>query len=307
MAKKRILLNYGILLKKQVLYDYQPARRILCALLISCRSELGSAHRTIQCFYGDITRRSTCLRLSITGKKLWYSVNYEEFRTRKMGISLKGRGMIISLEGIDASGKFTQSNLLYKVLQNKSVRTVYTSFPDYTTTIGQEIRAFLSQTKNYTIEARHMLFSLNRLEHKKEIEAWLNEGDIVVVNRYCDSNLAYGGASGLSIEWLRSLESEMPQSNYVYYLRAKPDLSKERKTRSRDKFEMDLAFLERVVSVYDTLAESPNWFTIDANNSVESVHYEILKITEELLKEHKGKEIGLVDKKEKPLKMQSRK
>ncbi len=222
-----------------------------------------------------------------------------------MGISLKGRGMIISLEGIDASGKFTQSNLLYKLLQSKGVRTTYASFPDYTTTIGQEIQAFLSRTKDYTVEARHMLFSLNRLEHKKEIEDWLNEGDVVVINRYCDSNLAYGGASGLSIEWLRSLESEMPQSNYVYYLKAKPNLSRERKTRSRDKFESDLAYLERVASVYDALAESPNWFTIDANNSIESVHYEISKITEELLKEHdEGKEIELVNTKAKPLKMQ---
>jgi dTMP kinase len=220
---------------------------------------------------------------------------------------LKDRGLIISLEGIDASGKYTQSNLLYKLLQNKGIRTSYTSFPDYTTAIGQEIRAFLSQTKDYTVAARHMLFSLNRLEHKNEIEAWLNEGKIVVVNRYCDSNLAYGAASGLSIEWLRSLESEMPQASYVYYLRASPDLSKERKTRSRDKFETDIAFLDRVVSVYDTLAESPNWFIIDANNSIESVHYEVSKITEELLKEHEGNGIGLVNTKEKPLKIRDRK
>jgi dTMP kinase len=222
-----------------------------------------------------------------------------------MGISLKGRGMIISLEGIDASGKFTQSSLLYKLLQSKGVRTAYVSFPDYTTTIGQEIRAFLSRTKDYTVEARHMLFSLNRLEHKKEIEAWLNDGDVVVINRYCDSNLAYGGASGLSIQWLRSLESEMPQANYVYYLKAKPNLSKERKTRSRDKFETNLGFLERVASVYDTLAESPNWFTIEANNSIENIHYEVSKITEELLKEYEGNEFELVGTKEKPLNIQS--
>jgi dTMP kinase len=210
--------------------------------------------------------------------------------------------MIISLEGIDASGKFTQSNLLYKRLQGKGIRTAYISFPDYTSAIGQEIKAFLSGTKDYPTEARHMLYSLNRLEHKKEIETWLNEGKVVVINRYCESNLAYGGASGLSIEWLRSLESEMPQSNYVYYLRAKPSLSNERKASSRDKFEANLAFLERVASVYDALAESPNWFSIDANNSIENIHYEISRVTEELLKDQGREGERPVDEKEKPLK-----
>lgn len=224
----------------------------------------------------------------------------------KGGRSMAGKGFIISVEGIDASGKFTQSNLLYKFLQGRGIQSVYTSFPDYSTTIGHEIRAFLSSVKDYPIEARHMLYSLNRLEHKREIEGWLNEEKVIVINRYCESNLAYGGASGLPIEWLRSLESQMPQASYVYYLRATPTLSKERKT-SRDKFEMDLAFLERVTSVYDALAESPNWFTIDADNSVESIHYEITKITEKLLQERGEEMVDLKDAKEKPLKTQNRK
>ncbi|MHB1907633.1 MAG: dTMP kinase [Nitrososphaerales archaeon] len=191
--------------------------------------------------------------------------------------------ILIAFEGIDASGKNTQSTLLHSKLRSMKLDAEYVSFPDYTTTIGQEIRSFLSGEKSYPLEARHMLYSLNRYEHKNQIENWQSEGKIIVINRYCVSNLAYGGASGLSIDWLRSLESQMPQADYIFYLRATPNLSKLRKS-NRDKFESDLSFLSRVSSVYDALSQSPNWFKIDADDSIENIQYEIFKITEELLR-----------------------
>jgi dTMP kinase len=205
------------------------------------------------------------------------------------------RGMIFSLEGIDASGKKTQSMLIHKWLGTNGIPAEYDSFPDYSTVVGREISAFLSGSKIYPIEARHMLFSLNRLEHKERIEKWLIEGKIVVINRYSDSGVAYGSASGLSIEWLKSLDSQMPQPDYVFYLKARTELLKQRKS-DRDTFELDLRFLERVSSVYDALAQSPNWFTIDADNSIESIHYEISRLAQKLLAgkiELKGRPINM--------------
>jgi dTMP kinase len=198
--------------------------------------------------------------------------------------SARRRGMILVFEGIDASGKKTQSLLLKKWLGSQGIQSEYISFPDYSTVIGHEIRAFLSGAKSYPIEARHMLYSVNRLENKDTIERWLGEGKIIVINRYSESNLAYGTASGLSMEWLRTLESKMPRADFIFYLKAYPELSKERKS-ARDKFETDLDFLKRVWVVYDSLAKSPNWFSIDADNSVESIQYEIATLTRKLLQE----------------------
>jgi dTMP kinase len=192
------------------------------------------------------------------------------------------QGMIFSFEGIDASGKKTQSLLFQKWLTLQGIRNEYMSFPDYSTAIGHEISAFLSGSKNYSVEVRHMLYSVNRLENKDKIEGWLEEGKIVTINRYSDSNLAYGTASGLSIDWLRAIESKMPPADYVFYLKARPQVSKERKS-TRDKFETDLDFLARVSEVYDELAKSPNWFTIEADNSVDLVQYEIVKLAGKLV------------------------
>ncbi len=196
--------------------------------------------------------------------------------------SRRSRGIIFTFEGLDASGKKTQSLLLHKWFGSKGIPSEYISFPDYSTAVGQEIHTFLSGAKNYPIEARHMLYSVNRLEHKEQIEKWLSEGKIVIINRYCESNLAYGAASGLSIEWLKALESKMPEADYIFYLKAEPELS-ERRKKNRDTFEIDLNFLKRVSSVYNALAESPNWFTIDADNSTESIHYEVSTLAERLL------------------------
>jgi dTMP kinase len=223
-----------------------------------------------------------------------------EYETIPANLSpLPRRGVIFSLEGIDASGKKTQSLLLQKWLDSKGIRNEYISFPDYSTVVGQEIRAFLSGTKSYSIEARHMLYSINRLEHKDTIEKWLADGEVIVINRYCDSNLAYGAASGLSIEWLTSLESKMPAADYIFYLKADSQLSRERKS-DRDKFEIDIDFLRRVTSVYNALAKTSNWFTIDADNSIESIRYEITRLVEKLLQEP-----NLSELKERPIRMKT--
>jgi dTMP kinase len=192
--------------------------------------------------------------------------------------------LIFSFEGLDASGKNTQSNLLYESLLKKRIRCEHLSFPDYTTKIGEEIRAFLNGKREYGIETRHVLYSANRYEHIDRIKKWITERKAVIVNRYCESNIAYGVANGLSIEWLRSLESVMPQADYVFLLKINPEVSSERKPK-RDRFEADIEYLRRVSNVYLTLAESRNWIVIDGNRTVSDIHSEISKLAAALMSE----------------------
>ncbi|HZW57240.1 MAG TPA: dTMP kinase [Nitrososphaerales archaeon] len=196
-------------------------------------------------------------------------------------------GCILSFEGIDASGKNTQSRMLFDFLMAKGgIEPIYLSFPDYETRIGQEIRNFLAGKKEYNQEARHLLYAANRYEKKEDIEKALAEGRVVVVNRYCESNLAYGVANGLPLEWLREIESRMPQADFVFLLRASPGLSERRKKITlRDRYESDMRFLQRVSDVYDALAKSGQWFVIDADSSIQSVHNEVSKLALSVIKE----------------------
>lgn len=190
--------------------------------------------------------------------------------------AVASRGLLISFEGIDASGKNTQSRMLCDALKKNGIHFEFLSFPVYSTPIGLEIRNYLSLKKDYSPEAMHTLYAANRYEFKPTIDSWVSDGRLIVLNRYCESNIAYGIADGLPRPWLEHLESRMPQSDYVFYLKISPELSLQRK-RSRDRFESDAKFLARVSEVYDALADGPRWITIDGNRDSGLVHYEIMK------------------------------
>jgi len=172
-------------------------------------------------------------------------------------------------------------------LRQSGIGFEYLSFPDYSTSIGQEIRHYLALKREYSVETAHLLYSANRYEHLSSILKWIAEKKIVVLNRYCESNIAYGVADGLPRFWLEQLESRLPQSDYVIYLRVTPETSLKRKD-ARDRFEADSKFLSRVSQVYDALAVPPRWFIVNGERETDIIHYEIMKTLSAVLKE-KGK------------------
>ncbi|MDG6996193.1 MAG: dTMP kinase [Nitrososphaerota archaeon] len=196
----------------------------------------------------------------------------------------KNSGYLISFEGIDASGKNTQSRLLFEYLRSKDIDSEYISFPDYITRIGNEIHDFLSRKTDYNLETRHLLYAANRYEHKEKLQKWIEEGKVVVINRYSESNYAYGAANGLPLDWLVQIESRMPRADYIISLKISPEISMQRKA-VRDRYEGDLAFLQRVSDVYDALVEKGRWFAIDGARPKEEVHYEISQLVAALLEE----------------------
>src|SRR5947209_6989122 len=80
------------------------------------------------------------------------------------------KGWLIGIEGIDAAGKRTQSLLLSSWLRDRQLNCKVMSFPDYSTPMGKEIRAFLIGKRNYPNALKHILFAANRWEKISEIE-----------------------------------------------------------------------------------------------------------------------------------------
>jgi len=188
------------------------------------------------------------------------------------------RGFIIAIEGLDQSGKQTQTKLIVDRLKKSGLVVETISFPDYSTNIGREIDAFLSGRKNYNIHARHMLLSINRWEHKSDLDRWLDEGRIIVINRYFGSNYAYGVCSGLSLDWLMNLEKGLPEPDLTILFDIAHDVSAKRKITGRDIHERDEAFLSRVRKEYLRFASLWSWVVLDASKDVESVHEELWRI-----------------------------
>jgi dTMP kinase len=194
------------------------------------------------------------------------------------------KGKIIVIEGIDQAGKYTQSNLLQSnLLQSGNVCTIM-DFPDYTTPIGQEIRAFLDGNRNYTLETEHLLMSANRWEKKNEIESLIKNGTIIIMNRYYQSNLVYGVSHGLKLKWLLNLDKGLPKEDIVIVLEVNPNTSYQRVPGNRDAFETDRKLLIKVHKNYRKLARQFNWKIINGERATGEVHNEIMKIAKKVIK-----------------------
>lgn len=193
-------------------------------------------------------------------------------------------GKIIVVEGTDKAGKETQSRLLINALKISGIRCAKMDFPDYTTPIGREIRAFLDGRRNYTMEVKHMLLSANRWEKKNEIERMIKKDTIIIMNRYYQSNIVYGVSHDLGLEWLLNLDKGLPKEDLAIVLEVSPNISYQRVPGDRDTFEMDQKLLMKVHKNYRILAKQFNWKIIDGDRDTEQVHNEIMNIVKNILK-----------------------
>ncbi len=196
---------------------------------------------------------------------------------------MAAKGKIVVIEGTDKAGKTTQSRMLLEALKNAGKIAVVMDFPDYATPIGMEIRAFLDGKRDYPSETKHLLFSANRWEKKREIESMVRNGTLVVMNRYWQSNLVYGAANGIDPGWLLKLDKGLPKEDLVITLLVDPSTSS-RRAENQDTFEADSQLASSAHKNYLKYAKKFKWLVIDGSKSKERVHQEIMKIVRKKLK-----------------------
>ena len=188
------------------------------------------------------------------------------------------RGRIIALEGIDQSGKRTQTRLLANKLKKKGAKVSTISFPIYKSPSGRQIQRFLEGQQEYPAAALHMLYSLNRWENQEQIIKLVQNSDFVIADRYSPSNLAYGVPRGLSLEWLQGLDRGLPTASLVIFLDVPVHSSFTRKSKRRDVHERNKQLLTRVSRTYEALAKKFGWKIVDASSSVDEVHKAVWSI-----------------------------
>jgi dTMP kinase len=180
-------------------------------------------------------------------------------------------GVLIAFEGLDQSGKETQARMLAARLTDLGRRVKIVSFPDYATAIGAELHRALHGERDYGPDVIQMLMIANRYEWKPAIVRAQAEGQIVVADRYLASSVAYGEAQGLDPDWLFEAQKYLPPPALTVMIDIAPATAAARKRVNRDRFEQDLAMLERVRVSYRRQAASPGWVTIDGERPVEEV------------------------------------
>jgi dTMP kinase len=186
-------------------------------------------------------------------------------------------GHLIAFEGLDQSGKQTQAERLLAALGAAGRSAELVSFPDYETAIGFEIGRALRGERDYEADVMQLLYVANRYEYRARIRATIARGGVVVCDRYLASSIAYGEAQGLDPDWLTAIQSHLPQPSLTIVLDIPPEASLERKQRDRDRYERDLALLERVRASYRRQAAQPNWALIDGQRPKDEVGDAVLR------------------------------
>jgi len=194
------------------------------------------------------------------------------------------KGVFICIEGLDASGKTTQARLLVEELNRRGFEAVYTTEPSRGE-IGRFIRKRVLQREGRVpIVVEALLFAVDRIDHvEREIKPALKEGKIVVSDRYLYSSLAYQGAAGLDINWIREINRLALTPDLAIYIDVPPETVFERIRRKRTVME-ELRTQEKVREVYMGLVKAGTLVLIDGNRPVEEVSKGILSLVTDFLK-----------------------
>lgn len=197
--------------------------------------------------------------------------------------------MLYAIEGIDASGKKTQAEMLAAKL---GPQASYWAFPQYRTRsgriIGQLLRREIEVTSDdplVTATVLQAMFTLNRYEALELLDMHRSKLEIdLILDRYLTSGLVYGQADGLPLRWLLDIHSGLPPADLWIFIDIPIEESFRRRPERRDKYEKDSALLTKVDALYRTLFSFPclpgKWATVDGMGSVEDVHARIMREVE---------------------------
>jgi len=201
------------------------------------------------------------------------------------------QSIFIVLDGIDGSGTSTHSKLLAGFLSLKGLKTYLTQEPS-NSDIGKLLRTYLKDDK-IPASTDALLFAADRVLHfNNDIKKKLEEGYIVISDRYLESSIAYQSSQSenVSVDWVKTLNKFAGKPDLTIILDIDPKLSLTRKPQKvLDKFE-DTSLLEKVRQVYLNRAKNEGYFVIYTDDIIEIVQAEIQEIVIEKL-DQKGIQI----------------
>ncbi|MBO5995305.1 MAG: dTMP kinase [Firmicutes bacterium] len=205
------------------------------------------------------------------------------------------KGLFISIEGPDGSGKSTQIENIRKFFADKNIEIVFTREPGGTP-IGERIREIILDNSfkemDYMTEA--MLYAASRAQHVAQIiRPALEAGKVVVCDRFVDSSLAYQGYGrhlGEAVEVINGYAVKECMPDVTFLLKVDPNVGKTRIKANReteDRLEHEkLAFHREVYEGYLELEKKyPGRIVgIDASLGIDEIRDEIYRKLEEIIK-----------------------
>jgi dTMP kinase len=181
----------------------------------------------------------------------------------------KIKGKLIVLDGTDGAGKTTQTNLLVDTLRQLGYEVEIADFPKYGSKSAGPLEEHLEGKYGaMNPEASSIFYAVDRFDASFQIRKWLDEGKIVIANRYVTANAGHQGgkiadrADRLKFfKWLNNLEYKIfgipkPDLNLILHVPAKVAQKRAHKRdKKRDLYDRDLKHLESAEKVYLEIAQ----------------------------------------------------
>ncbi len=204
------------------------------------------------------------------------------------------KGIFITIEGGDGSGKSTQIDLLMSYFDEHGFKVLLTREPGGTP-ISEKIREVILDSNNVEMDnmTEVLLYAAARAQHVAEfIKPSIEQGKVVICDRFVDSSVVYQGyARGVGIDAVEDINSYATLGlipDLTILLDLPPDLGLFRKKNQQalDRLELESdAFHLKVNEGYRLLAKrhQNRILTVDATKSIEDIHQIILEAIKTLL------------------------
>lgn len=195
--------------------------------------------------------------------------------------------MFISFEGIEGSGKSTQIELIEELIRAKGYQVKKLREPG-TTELGEKIRNIFLEKTTETVDPiteAFLLYASRKHLDQNFLRQNLNDGAIVIADRYADATLAYQSyGKGLDHNFVKLIHdsSQLLSPDLTFYMDISAELSRERiSDREMDRMESEsIDFFKKVREGYLQIAhDNPGRVVVlDANKTVDQLHESIKKI-----------------------------
>lgn len=197
------------------------------------------------------------------------------------------KGVLIVFEGIDGAGKSTQAHLLLKELNSKRIEAIYLREPS-DSKWGRQIKEKALQAGSLTPEEELLLFQKDRKENvRNNIKPALQKKNVVILDRYYYSTIAYQGAKGISEQRIREMnESFVVQPDLVFILDIdeKKGLKRISNRKKKDMLFESPEYLENVRRRFKSF-NGDNIIHVDATMPVAEIGMKIKRIVIDYLKQ----------------------
>lgn len=199
---------------------------------------------------------------------------------------------IIAIEGGDAVGKYTQTNLLYAEVLKKyrEDECKLFRFPNYESITGKAILALLKEewdTTDPTVRALVLqsLQTTNRYEMAWDLIGYRwSKLRHAILDRYWASGVVYGEADGLDFDYLVELHRCLPAADLWILIDLPAEMSSVRRPERRDEYERRDGFMHKVRDNYLKLFRARSamfageWHIVDGTKSEADIHNDIMKL-----------------------------